>query len=159
MLNLYQRFVDWFAGTPWGAQIARRAANRVDKVLIKLTNGRITSGIGTAYGGKIGMLHCTGAKSGKPREVPLLYTEHNGNILLFASKGGDPGNPAWYYNLKAYPDCVFQNKKGKTERRAREATDEEHEALFKVCVANYPGYAAYQERVERRIPIMILEPR
>jgi deazaflavin-dependent oxidoreductase (nitroreductase family) len=158
-VNLYQRFVDWFAGTHAGAQIARRAATHVDRVLIRVTKGKVTSGIGTDYAGKIGLLHCTGAKSGQPRTVPLLYTVHGDRILLVASKGGDVGNPAWYFNLKAHPECAFEAKGVRTERTAREAGPEEREALFEVCVANYRGYANYQERVERVIPLMVLEPR
>jgi deazaflavin-dependent oxidoreductase (nitroreductase family) len=54
------------------------------------------------------LLHHTGAKSGKSRINPLVYQSDKGRYVIFASKGGAPTNPDWYYNLKAQPDVTIE---------------------------------------------------
>ena len=99
-----------------------------------------------------------GAKSGKLRSVPLLYTAVGSDIVLIASQGGAAKNPAWYFNLKANPDCDLEIRGASSRRRAREADGEERDRLWQAACAQYPGYAVYQQRTARRIPVMLLEP-
>ena len=76
-----------------------------------------------------------------------------------ASKGGHPRNPAWYHNLKAHPDTEVQIGSEHRAVRAREATPKERKRLWPMAVAAYSGYRGYQERTDREIPLVILEPR
>jgi deazaflavin-dependent oxidoreductase (nitroreductase family) len=106
------------------------------------------------------LLDHVGAKSGTKRTSPLLYIADGEDVVIVASKGGFPKNPAWYYNLMANPDTSAQIG---TERRlvhARVAAPEERERLWPLAVRAYHGYADYQERSKgREIPLVILEPR
>lgn len=105
------------------------------------------------------LLDHVGAKSGRKRTSPLVYTEDGMNIVLVASKGGNPKNPAWYHNLKANPETTVQVGSEKRPVRARVATDSERERLWRKVVDTYSGYAGYQKRTERKIPLIVLEPR
>jgi F420H(2)-dependent quinone reductase len=106
------------------------------------------------------LLEHVGAKSGQKRISPLTYTLGDGDdLVLVASKGGYPKNPAWFHNLKANPDTVVQVGREKRSVHARVATSEEREKLWPRVVENYSGYADYQKRTDREIPLVILEPR
>ncbi len=69
-----------------------------------------------ANGGKVAqfgdapmvILHTVGAKSSAVREIPLVALPHGNQLIVFASKGGAPTNPDWYYNLKAHPDITVE---------------------------------------------------
>jgi deazaflavin-dependent oxidoreductase (nitroreductase family) len=102
------------------------------------------------------VLTTKGRKSGKPRIVPLTYFEDGGNLVLVASYGGRPQHPAWYVNLQADPS-VEVKVGGRTLRmKARRATAEERERLWPRIVAGYSGYADYQAKTTREIPLVIL---
>jgi F420H(2)-dependent quinone reductase len=109
--------------------------------------------------GKMLLLDHVGAKSGKKRTSPLSYIRDGESYVLVASKGGYPQHPAWFHNLKANPDTQVQVKHRKIPVRARVATPEERERLWPEVVKAYKGYAVYQKRTEREIPLVILEPR
>jgi deazaflavin-dependent oxidoreductase (nitroreductase family) len=79
--------------------------------------------------------------------------------VLVASKGGHPRNPAWFHNLKAHPDVTIQVGTSRKQVRARVATAAERERLWPKVVDNYSGFDGYQQRTEREIPLVILEPR
>ena len=76
-----------------------------------------------------------------------------------ASKGGHPRHPAWYHNLRANPETTVQVGSERRAVRARDATPTERERLWPMAVAAYSGYRDYQERTDREIPLVILEPR
>jgi deazaflavin-dependent oxidoreductase (nitroreductase family) len=106
------------------------------------------------------LLTHVGAKSGQKRISPLTYTKGDGDdLVLVASKGGYPKNPAWFHNLKANPDTVVQVGREHRPVHARVATPEERERLWPRVVENYAGYADYQKRTDRQIPLVILERR
>jgi F420H(2)-dependent quinone reductase len=122
-----------------------------------------------ATGGRIGhrtpglppalLLDHVGARSGKKRTSPLVYGEDGRNLILVASKGGYPKNPAWFYNLLAHPDTAVQVGSRRRDVHARVATPEERTRLWALMLGVYSGYADYQRRTEREIPLVILEPR
>jgi deazaflavin-dependent oxidoreductase (nitroreductase family) len=123
-----------------------------------------------ASGGRIGhklpgmpapmlLLEHVGAKSGTKRTSPLVYGEDGDNLILVASKGGFPKNPAWFHNLKANPDTTVQVGTEKRPVRARVATAAERDRLWKLMVGVYSGYDQYQQRTDRQIPLVVLEPR
>jgi F420H(2)-dependent quinone reductase len=106
------------------------------------------------------LLTHVGAKSGQKRVSPLSYTKgEEDDLVLVASKGGHPKNPAWFHNLKANPDTEVQVGRERRAVHARVATPEERERLWPRVVDNYGGYAQYQKRTERQIPLVILERR
>ncbi len=79
--------------------------------------------------------------------------------MIVASKGGYPRNPAWFHNLRANPDVTIQVGSRHRAVRARVATPQERARLWPKVVESYRGYAYYQQRTEREIPLVILEPR
>jgi F420H(2)-dependent quinone reductase len=105
------------------------------------------------------LLDHVGAKSGRSRTSPLVYVEDGEDIVLVASKGGHPRNPGWFHNLLAHPDVRIQIGSQHRDVRARIATDAERPRLWKKAVATYGGYGGYQERTDRQIPLVVLEPR
>ena len=138
-----------------GAWFFINVANRIDKHLIPASNGRISS----VPGQQVLAIETTGAKSGQARRTPLVYATDGERIVLVASKGGSPKNPAWYHNLKANPDVQVWAKGRSGRYRARETEGEERERLWKVAADYYPGYDTYQGRTGgRRIPVIVLEP-
>ena len=130
--------------------------NRIDRVLMRATKARINTGFGTGFRGNAVLLICKGAKSGEERRVPLLSTPVGDDIVLVASKAGAEKNPAWYYNLKRYPECTVLRDGEAIPCVAREATGTERERLWSLANENYSGYAAYQTRTDRVIPVMVL---
>ena len=125
--------------------------------IYRLTNGMI----GHRFPGAPPMLLLdhVGAKSGVKRTTPLVYVENPPDVVLVASKGGHPKHPAWYHNLRANPDTTVQIGAERRPVHARVATPEERERLWPKALATYSGYAGYQRRTEREIPLVILEPR
>jgi deazaflavin-dependent oxidoreductase (nitroreductase family) len=105
------------------------------------------------------LLTATGRTSGKPRSLPLIYGKSGDNHILVASKGGTPDNPEWYKNLLANPDCEIQVAREHFKVRARTAEPAEREQLWDMMVGILPQYAEYQSRTDRKIPVVVLEPR
>jgi F420H(2)-dependent quinone reductase len=126
-------------------------------VVYRATNGLV----GHRFPGAPQMLLLThtGAKSGIERTSPLVYADDGDDIVLVASKGGHPRNPAWFHNLRANPDAVVQVGSERRAVRGRAASPEERTRLWPKVVEVYGGYAGYQERTDREIPLVILEPR
>ena len=119
-----------------------------------------------ANGGKVGgpfagspmaLLTTTGARSGQPRTTPLVYTTDGDRIVIIASKAGAPTNPDWYHNLVANPMATLEIGAEKFQARARVAEGEERERLYDQQAALMPGFAEYQKKTTRQIPVVILE--
>jgi deazaflavin-dependent oxidoreductase (nitroreductase family) len=105
------------------------------------------------------LLDHVGAKSGQARTSPLLYVLDGRNVVLVASKGGYPRNPAWFHNLMANPETEVRIGTERRRVRARLARPEERPRLWRKAVEAYASYDEYQERTEREIPLVVLEPR
>jgi len=105
------------------------------------------------------ILTTTGRRSGQRRQHPLIYGRHGDDYLVVASKGGAPEHPAWYLNLDADPEVEIQVKDKKIRARARTATPEEKPELWSIMTEQWPAYDGYQERTDREIPVVVLEPR
>lgn len=100
-----------------------------------------------------------GAKSGKKRTTPLVYIPDGKNYVIVASKGGAPRNPSWFHNLRANPETTLQVGGRKVPVTAKVATPAQRKRLWPKVVDAYGGYAGYQKRTEREIPLVILKPR
>jgi deazaflavin-dependent oxidoreductase (nitroreductase family) len=105
------------------------------------------------------LLDHVGARTGKARTTPLVYVADGPDVVIVASKGGHPRDPAWLHNLRANPDATIQVGPTRRPVRARVASSDERRRLWPKAVATYPGYSGYQERTAREIPLVILEPR
>ncbi|MEY2404041.1 MAG: hypothetical protein QOD38_1592 [Acidimicrobiaceae bacterium] len=133
-----------------------RYANVLHRAIIKGTGGRIG---GTGFGMPVVILTTTGRKSGKERTTMLTSPVHDDNrVVLVASYGGDDRHPAWFLNLRDNPDVELEMRGKKRPMRAHVASTEEKDALWPDVTAAYKGYAQYQTKTERDIPLVILEP-
>jgi deazaflavin-dependent oxidoreductase (nitroreductase family) len=123
-------------------------------------NGKIESGM--FKGARLLLLTTTGARSGQTRVNPLAFTRDGDNYVVIASKGGSPTSPDWYHNVVANPDVgVEVSTTDGTKRfaaRARVAQGEERQRLFDAQAAIMPGFAEYQRKTARQIPVIVLEP-
>jgi len=96
--------------------------------------------------------------SGNVRKVPVMRVEHDGVYAAVASRGGAPEHPAWYRNLLANPVIDLQDTDRTWTARAREIDGAEREQWWARCVEAFPQYAEYQEKIDRVIPVLLLEP-
>ena len=108
-------------------------------------------------GAPILLLTTKGRKSGQPRRIPIIFSRDGDNVVLIASKGGAPANPAWYENLVADPIVQVQIKGDKFKARARTAQSPERERLWAGALVDWPSYDIYQTRTTRQIPVVVLE--
>jgi deazaflavin-dependent oxidoreductase (nitroreductase family) len=103
------------------------------------------------------LLTTTGAKSGLPRTIPLAFTRDGDRYVIIASKGGSPTHPDWYHNLVANPTVTLEVGGETFLARARVAEGEERERLYAAQAALMPGFAEYQRKATRQIPVVVLE--
>jgi len=114
---------------------------------------------GPFEGAPLLLLHSTGAKSGLTRINPMMYQSVEGGFAVFASKAGAPDNPAWYHNLVAHPDATVEVGVETIAVTARVAEGSEREQVWEAQKLAYPGFADYEAKTERTIPVVILTPR
>jgi deazaflavin-dependent oxidoreductase (nitroreductase family) len=116
--------------------------------------------VGGMFEGKSMILvHHVGARSGEARIAPLVYLQDGDRFVVFASKGGAPENPGWYHNLKAHPETDIEVGGNTYPVVAEEVTGDERERLYAAQVAVEPQFGDYQNKTERRIPVIALAPR
>ena len=114
---------------------------------------------GQFEGAPLLLLHTVGAKSGQPRVNPMMYQDIGANnVAVFASKAGAPTNPDWYHNLLANPRVSAEIGTGTVEAVARVAEGDERERIWAAQKRAYPGFADYETKTTRQIPVVILEP-
>lgn len=133
--------------------VKRRSA--LHRVLYRSTGGALGRRL---VSNDVLLLTTKGRSTGRPHTVPLLYFRHGSSLVLVASYGGRDRHPEWYLNLDADPEVGVQIGPRYQPMRARTATSADRDALWSRVVAGYPGYARYQERTRREIPIVILDP-
>jgi deazaflavin-dependent oxidoreductase (nitroreductase family) len=137
--------------------VGMKAMNISHKAILKATGGKV---LGTAFGMPTIRLTTIGRKSGEPRTTMLTSPIHDANrVIVVASKGGDDRDPLWYRNLTANPDVEITIEGETRKLRARTASPEEKAELWPQIVAAYKGYAGYQTKTDRPIPVVICEPR
>ena len=144
----------------------------IDRHRVKDTFSRVVTTLHTELirrtGGKVGaqmfkspmmLLTTTGRRSGQPRVTPLLCIRDGDRYLAIGSNGGDDRTPQWVQNLEANPEATLELLGETFPVRAAIATPEEKKALWPKVVATYKGYANYQRKTERDIPVVILTRR
>ncbi len=146
-MSIEQTFID---GVTKGMNLVHRAA-------LRATGGRLGKQV---FGMPAVELHTTGCKSGQRRSVMLTAPILDpGRVVLVASKGGDDRHPDWYHNIVDQPDVEVTIDGETIPMRARTASAAEKAELWPTITAAYKGYAGYQRRTERDIPVVICEPR
>ncbi len=132
-----------------------RAGNVLHRGLVNVSGGRLG---GTGFGMPVVQLTTTGRKTGKQRTTMLTTPVHNDDrVVLVASYGGDDRHPTWFLNLRDNPDVELMMKGHTRKMRARVASPDEKAELWPQVIAVYKGYAQYQTRTDRDIPLVILE--
>jgi deazaflavin-dependent oxidoreductase (nitroreductase family) len=131
--------------------------NRAHRSLLKGSGGRLGW---AAAGMPVLELTTIGRRSGQPRSVMLTSPHREGDALVIvASKGGEDSHPAWFLNLRENPTVVVGMKDDLNRKMvARVASPGERQRLWSIVIGNYANYANYQEKTEREIPLVILEP-
>ena len=119
-----------------------------------------------ANGGKVGppfegapmvLLTSTGAKSGKDRVNPLVYSTDGDRLVIIASKGGAPTNPDWYHNVKANPSVTLEVGEETFPATATVVEGDERDRLFAAQAELMPGFKDYEKATTRVIPVVVLE--
>jgi F420H(2)-dependent quinone reductase len=124
------------------------------RLLSRLHVALLRVGIGRRFrGNRVVVLTTRGRRTGKRRRTPLLAFEDGDRLVLIASFGGAPENPYWFRNLTADPNVEIDGR----AYQARVATAEERARLWPRVVERYSGYAGYQARTSRTIPLVVLE--
>jgi deazaflavin-dependent oxidoreductase (nitroreductase family) len=113
---------------------------------------------GQFEGAPLLILHTLGAKTGAARENPMMYLDLDGHRYVFASKGGADTNPDWYRNLVAHPDVRVEVGTDTQPSTATVVTGAERDRIYAEQARRYPGFAEYQEKTSRVIPVIELVP-
>jgi len=113
---------------------------------------------GQFEGANLLLLTTTGAKSGQPRLSPLAYFRVDGKLLILGSFAGADVNPAWVHNLRANPSARIEIGNESSDVTARELPLAERDDLFGKITAAAPGFAEYQAKTTRTIPVFELQP-
>ncbi|OMB89571.1 deazaflavin-dependent nitroreductase [Mycobacterium colombiense] len=111
---------------------------------------------GQFEGANLLLLHTTGAKSGQPRVSPLAYFRIDGKLIIIGSFAGAPVSPAWVHNLRANPQARVEIGTDTFDVTAHELPADERAALFDKVTAAAPGFAEYQAKTTRVIPLFEL---
>ena len=111
------------------------------------------------FGNALLLLHSIGAKSGQERVNPVAYQALESGWAVFASKAGAPTNPDWYHNVVAHPDATIEIGAETIAVRARVAEGGERAAIWDKQKTLMPGFADYEQKTDRAIPVVVLERR
>jgi deazaflavin-dependent oxidoreductase (nitroreductase family) len=137
--------------------LSLKALNMTHRWLLRLTGGRVGWRAGQMSALE---LTTTGRRTGQPRSVMLTSPVQEGETwVIVASRGGNDHHPAWFLNLRDHPDVkVSRENRPNQQMRARIATPHERARLWPQVTATYKGYAEYQQKTSREIPLVLLEP-
>ena len=151
---MYANLVNRFSSTPAGSWLVKHVASKLDPVIFKLTNGRLTS-TGTPT---LPMLTMTaiGRKSGQPRDIQLAYHRVGDDLLVVASAMGQERHPGWKYNLEANPDVQVQMRGERFAAVAEPLTDAEKADVWPAIKRTIPQMNTYEDRTDRNIRVFRL---
>ena len=139
------------------SDLALKTMNTLHRVILKASFGKLGWNAGSM---PVLELTTIGRKSGEPRPVMLTSPIQEGDtIVVVASKGGEDTHPAWFLNLRDEPKVeVALGGKPKQPYLARVADAEERARLWPTVESTYKGYAGYQKKTDREIPLVLLTP-
>jgi deazaflavin-dependent oxidoreductase (nitroreductase family) len=132
-----------------------RGLSKTHLVVYRLSRGRFLSRVA---GMPVLLLTTTGRRSGKARTTPLTFFRDGANLVVIASNGGADQPPDWSLNLRQNPRALVEISQDELTVQARTASAEERDRLWVGITATYSGYARYQEKTARQIPVLILTP-
>jgi deazaflavin-dependent oxidoreductase (nitroreductase family) len=132
--------------------------NQINRNKLIIDEFRANSGkVGGRFAGRtLLLLHTVGAKSKQERINPVAYVADGDRFVIIASKGGAPTNPDWYYNLLAHPLVTVEAGTEQFQAQAEVASEPERTRLFNKMAEGAPGFADYQQKTTRVIPVIIL---
>jgi deazaflavin-dependent oxidoreductase (nitroreductase family) len=135
-------------------------SDQVNRNKIIIDEFRANSGkVGGYFAGKtLLLLHTVGTKSGQERVNPVAYVKDGDRLVIIASKGGAPTNPDWYYNLLAHPLVTVEVGTNQFQAQALVTSEPERSRLYAKMVEVMPGFAEYQQKTTRVIPVIALTP-
>lgn len=113
---------------------------------------------GNFAGAPLLLLHTTGARSGTERISPMMYQDLGGSVAVFASKAGADTNPDWLHNIVANPAVTAEIGEETRSFTARVADPQERTPIWEKQKTDYPGFADYESKTDREIPVVILDP-
>lgn len=120
---------------------------------------------GPFEGAPVLLLHHLGAKTGAERINPMMYQRVGNSYAVFASAAGRERHPAWYHNVRAHPNTEIEIADTGTGTgvstvlvQARVAAPQEREPIWATQKQRYPGFADYESKTQRIIPVVLLEP-
>lgn len=129
--------------------------SRAHRVLFRATNGMLGKRL---VDNDMLLLATRGRSSGKVHTVPLLYLRDGHRLVVIASYGGRDYYPDWYLNIQEHPAVEVQvPRQRRVEMTARTASADERAKWWPRIVEAYDGYALYQSRTDREIPVVLLE--
>jgi deazaflavin-dependent oxidoreductase (nitroreductase family) len=156
--NAAQVAMQHIAATRAGAWFFARTLHHVDRALLRLSQGQVTLPAVVA-GLPVLTVTTTGARTGQRRSVPLLGVPAGEDIAVLGTSFGQPRTPGWYHNMRADPKVEVTYRNRTIKAIAREAGDQERQAIWDRARTIYVGYEAYASRIKnRQIHIMILSP-
>ncbi len=132
-----------------------KVVSAVHVFVYRLTGGRFG---GRMVGAPVLLLETVGRKSGKYRTTPLMYLPDGETMVLVASKGGADTHPHWWLNLRRMPETQVRVGNKTMRVKVEEASAEERARLWPMATAMFSGYAQYQQKTTREIPLTILRP-
>ena len=140
-------------------RLALRLLWAFHRALFRISGGRVGTrrdrgrGVGTLF------LTTTGRRTGRPRRTGLFYVARGDDLIVVASNAGSEADPAWWLNLQARPDAEVDVAGELRPVRGRAATPSEAAELWPELTRRYRGWDEYRRRVDREIPIVVLERR
>lgn len=126
------------------------------EIVEEFRSNRGVVGGGRFEGKPVLLMTTTGAKSGQQRINPAMYLQEGQRIMVFASKGGAPTNPDWYYNLVANPSVTVEVGEETFEATSTVLTGEERDQVYARQAVLFPQFQEYQEKTTRTIPVIEL---
>ena len=116
---------------------------------------------GTFEGSPLVLVHHRGRKSGQEYVTPTMYLPHDADpnvIYVFATRGGTPENPDWYYNLTAAGEGSVERGTETYHVTVRDVIGDERDGIYAEQARRYPGFAEYERQTEglRTIPVLEL---
>ncbi|GAA1937601.1 nitroreductase family deazaflavin-dependent oxidoreductase [Microbacterium aoyamense] len=142
--------------TRWFRRFAVTALPPMERWTSRVSGGRIQL---TAFLVPSLVLHTIGAKSGEPRDAPLMYTaDGEGRAYVAGTNWAGAAHPAWTTNLLAHPDVSITVRGRHMKVHASLVPDDERDAAWAVMEAQWPDYREYERDSGRTARIFLLQP-